>query len=585
MKKYIAIILLLIAVGVVLGFFTFKENQQLEEEVHIKTNQAIRNMKLLDNSLNVLLFKARYGLENNYDKIAQIINDLSEEFDYLRYTALFEEIEQNEALNQAVINYDEQSIIKQDLVESFKTNNAVLINSSRYLPILGEQMYDIAKKLKDGEVKQNISDINLAVYKYMKTEDLASKQQIVSSLLILESYNDKLKDNEKILLSEYISHLRTITERRAETQAYMVKAVEQPTGRMLNEMEEAYAAYHNNQLAKANKLLNALIIYGFVLLGTLMFFAYLLRKNYLGLEQQVAQRTEQIEQAYNQLKESQEQLIQSEKMASLGEMVAGVAHEINTPLGYVNSNVDTLQFNLSDMKSLLASIESLHNEIKKPERDSKKISLLLKVLVKTYSDQQVGELYTESQELLKDSSHGLSEISNLVLSLKDFARLDRQTTDQINVHDCIENSLKIACNHTKENNVTIDRNYSELPKIQCMPSKLNQLFLNVITNATQAMKENGGELNIITSQHADNVIIDFVDQGIGMDEETLQKMFDPFFTTKPIGEGTGLGMSIAYKIVQSHGGKISAISEEGKGSTITISLPVNSPTTEETQAE
>ena len=575
MKKYIAIIVLLLAIGAVLGFFTYKENQQLKEEVHIKTTEAIRNMKILDNSLNVLLFKVRYGLETNYDKIAQIINELSEEFDYLRYTALFEEIEDNEALNQAIINYDEQSVIKQDLVEGFKTNNAILINSSRYLPVLGEQMYDIAQKMGDSDIKQNISDINLAVYKYMKTQDLASKQQIQTALPELRNYDEKVEDNQKILLAEYISHLKTIIERRSETQNYLVRAVEQPTGKTLNELESIYIDYHNTVLEKANRLLNALIIYGFVLLATLIFFAYLLRKNYLGLEQQVAQRTEQIEQAYNQLKESQEQLIQSEKMASLGEMVAGVAHEINTPLGYVSSNVDTLQFNLSDMDSLLNGLEALHKEIIAPDRDSKKISRLLQAVVKTYIDQQTSDTYQESQELLKDSSHGLTEISDLVMSLKDFARLDRQSTDQVDIHDCIENSLKIAGNHIKENNVELQKNFAELPKIECTPSKLNQLFLNVITNAAQAMKEKGGELSVNTKQQGDDIVIEFIDQGIGMDEETLQKMFDPFFTTKPVGEGTGLGMSIAYKIVQSHNGNISATSEPDKGSTITITLPIN----------
>ena len=584
MRKYIAIILLLIVIGAVLGYFTFKENQQLKEEIHIKSTEAIRSMKILDNSLNVLLFKVRYGLETNYDKVAQITNELSEEFDYLRYTALFEEIEEFESLNKAVLNYDEQSIIKQELVENFKTNNAVLVNSSRYLPILGEQMYEIAKKIKNSEIQQNIGDINLAVYKYMKTEDLGSKQQIETALPVLQGYDGKLKDNEKILLSEYISHLKTIIERRTDTQAYLVRAVEQPTGRMLNELESAYVEYHNTVLEKANRLLNALILYGLILLSTLVYFAYLLRKNYLGLEQKVAQRTEQIEQAYNQLKESQEQLIQSEKMASLGEMVAGVAHEINTPLGYVSSNVDTLSFNMEDMNKVIKGVESLQQEVSSADRDSKKISMLLKAIIKTYEDYQVGDLLSESQELLKDSGHGLGEISNLVLSLKDFARLDRQTTDQVDVHDCIDNSLKIANNHIKANNVTVEKNYTELPKIECTPSKLNQLFLNVITNAAQAMKEKGGELRIATQQQNGNIVIDFTDQGIGMDEETLQKMFDPFFTTKPVGEGTGLGMSIAFKIVQSHNGNIGAVSEPEKGSTITISLPVNKTEASEQQS-
>jgi len=142
------------------------------------------------------------------------------------------------------------------------------------------------------------------------------------------------------------------------------------------------------------------------------------------------------------------------------------------------------------------------------------------------------------------------------------------------VTDCIQTTLPIASATIKENNVTVETDFSELPRISCMPSKLNQLVLNIITNACQAMKNSGGVLRISTYSDAESIYLSFQDEGVGMDDETQQKMFDPFFTTKKIGQGTGLGMSIAYKIVKAHNGTIDVESALGKGTKIVISLPI-----------
>ena len=202
------------------------------------------------------------------------------------------------------------------------------------------------------------------------------------------------------------------------------------------------------------------------------------------------------------------------------------------------------------------------------------LPLVTKAIVDVYSELQIEEVFDESQELLKDSNHGLKEISGLVQGLKDFSRLDRQSTEHIDVHNCIENSLKIAASKLRENQVTVEKNFATLPKITCTPSKLNQLFLNIITNAAYAMKESGGTLTVYTEKEDDNIEVYFKDEGVGMNEETLKKLFDPFFTTKPIGDGTGLGMSISYKIVRAHNGDITATSEPGKGTTFCITLPI-----------
>jgi signal transduction histidine kinase len=308
----------------------------------------------------------------------------------------------------------------------------------------------------------------------------------------------------------------------------------------------------------------------------LIFFGYTIWKNYTLLEQQVADRTEEIKSAYEELRESRELLIQNEKMASLGQMVAGVAHEINTPLGYVTSNVDTLKLNLSDLGELTSKLHELSAESKADTPDPSLAATPIVELINIYTELEANELIDESQQLLDDGIFGLKEISKLVVSLKDFSRLDRQATESIDIHNCLESSLTIASNPIKENDVSVVREFGKLPKISCLPSKLNQLFLNIITNACQAMHQQAGDLTIRTSSDNGEIRIDFIDQGVGMDEQTQQKMFDPFFTSKEIGQGTGLGLSIAYKIIEAHKGRIEVSSILNEGTSIAVILPIDS---------
>ena len=256
-------------------------------------------------------------------------------------------------------------------------------------------------------------------------------------------------------------------------------------------------------------------------------------------------------------------------------MVAGVAHEINTPLGYVSSNLDALKLNFSDLNPVIEQLGMVLLEARRKPQNRQKVTEELVRTLKAYEQTDTAALMQESTQLMNDGEYGLSEISKLVHSLKDFARLDRQSLDQVCLQTCIENSLTIASSQLRENAIRVVKQFSTTPKISCYPSKLNQVFLNIITNACQAMATNGGELIISLDQHQNHVVVRFQDQGHGMDEATRKQMFDPFFTSKPIGQGTGLGMSIAYKIIAAHQGQIEVDSTPDVGTTITISLPIH----------
>jgi signal transduction histidine kinase len=185
-------------------------------------------------------------------------------------------------------------------------------------------------------------------------------------------------------------------------------------------------------------------------------------------------------------------------------------------------------------------------------------------------------LLKDAKELLVDASEGLSQLGSLVLNLKGFSRVDRDGMDSVDLNEGLESALMIA-QHQMRDRVRIVKHLGTLPKVRCMPSQVNQVFLNLITNAAQAI-EGDGTLTIESKADANDVEISFTDTGCGIPDDVLPKIFDPFFTTKPVGEGTGLGLSIVHKIVKSHGGSIKVRTTPKKGTTFTVILPLHGQT-------
>ncbi|WP_353572279.1 ATP-binding protein [Candidatus Albibeggiatoa sp. nov. BB20] len=289
------------------------------------------------------------------------------------------------------------------------------------------------------------------------------------------------------------------------------------------------------------------------------------------LEQKVAERTQQLSKAFKSLKSSQAQLVQSEKMASLGQMVAGVAHEINTPLGYVKGNVETSQDLFAVVEELLVEFEKLHKLLTQ-DPDEAALAQQFAVLDELIQSFHEDDVLDDIKELSLDAVHGVQEISKLVMNLKNFSRLDQAHEEDVDLNKCIDSVLNIAHNLLKHK-VEVKLQYADLPKIVCSPSQINQVLLNIITNAAQAI-EGKGIILIKTHFTNKSVSVLIQDNGAGIDKAHLEKIFDPFFTTKPVGEGTGLGLSISYRIIQQHKGKIKVTSQVGKGTRFVIMLPL-----------
>jgi len=289
------------------------------------------------------------------------------------------------------------------------------------------------------------------------------------------------------------------------------------------------------------------------------------------LEERVNERTRELSTAYEDLKESQVQLVQAEKMSSLGELVAGISHEINTPLWYLISNSTVLQERMDEVGKFCDIADRMIKAVKSQEQVKESVSQGLIDMQHMLSDGFKDDI-DEAKDLINDSIEGLEELTELAQSLKDFSRLDRSRHGEFNVNDGLDKTLLIAKNKLKSK-VTVHKYYGEVPNIHCSPSQINQIFLNLLTNAADAIEETG-DIVLRTTSENDKVRISVADTGAGIPPDLMAKIRDPFFTTKEVGKGTGLGLSIVDQIVTSHGGELLIESEPGKGTTVTIVLPV-----------
>lgn len=303
----------------------------------------------------------------------------------------------------------------------------------------------------------------------------------------------------------------------------------------------------------------------------------LVRDQNLILEKKVAERTEELQssnenlsEALQNLKDTQSQLVEAEKMASLGQLTAGIAHEINNLINFVKSNIKPLQLDIRDLVEVIDAYGQLHGAA------AEEIPAKLTQIDQLKKQIDLGYVRQEIDSLVKGIQEGAERTAEIVLGLRTFSRLDESEVKTVNVHDGIDSTL-VLLKSSLPQHITIRKDFQSQGMLECFPGKLNQVFMNILSNGIQAIKQKevqGEEesITISTRDMSDKMEIRIRDTGIGMPEEVQQKIFDPFFTTKDVGEGTGLGLSIVYNIIQKHGGKIEVHSSLGNGAEFVISL-------------
>ena len=584
-------LLALMLVGVLAYLYVMSQGGDLKRQTQIVTD--LRNLKEIDTRWNRDLAAARSDAlatepraRDSMVRLQPLLDDLAAETAALNNRALATGVE---TLRSAFLE-------KQKRVDQFDQANADLRTAVKDLLSQLSGVRQTAARLADADAKQRqklsaldgqLAGLNAELLRlYVQPDDSARKA--------VEGAASALADSAP----QYPEAIRTPLSGLAPAVAALLKqepAVTQlgeqiallPTSPRVTSLNGAYDREFQAIADQKEQFRVYLVFYSAALLVFLAYVVWQLRQSYgkinqanealkaanENLEHKVQDRTKELSEALKHLKESELMLVQTEKMSSLGQMVAGIAHEINTPLAYVKASLASVKERLPQVEALVAECAKLLAMLERgdvPDTElSAQFTRVSTLSAKFRAESEAGDLL----HLTSDGLHGIDQIAEIVINLKNFSRLDRSKLQRFNLNEGIESTLVIARNMIKHK--TVHKQLREIPLVECSPSQINQVFLNLVTNAAQATDEVSGEITVASGIVAGGQVrVDVSDNGHGIPEAILPKIFDPFFTTKDVGQGTGLGLSIAYKIVQEHGGRIEVKSSVGRGTTFSVFLPV-----------
>ena len=565
----ILVALILIAL---LGFL-FNKTRGVDFDGHNEIIGNLRQLKQIDAEWNIDVFKSKMGINNNYDPVAQplpLIRELE--------SSLTQKTQQSSGSDELLAmlkDFQGAMANKISLIERFKSQNSIYRNSTNFLPTSADEVIATAKRAgvsgaRLAELEAAVTGVFSQTLTYNLTPDTLLKEKIAQDVTALQQKADQYPTEVKEAFGVMLAHIGT-TLRQQEVGANLLNELSAlPTSKKIDELSDAYSKVHEQRLLDQQFYRQLLIAYSVFLLLLLAYLAWRLFRSFRLL----GRANNALREANVELQESQIQLVQSEKMSALGQMVAGIAHEINTPLAYVKGTLDVMKEHLGKAHDLANSSHLFARSLRDRNTDRQALNAQYVQVASLSRDVVENKRFEELDAMLNDGSHGIGQISEIVLNLKNFSRLDRANVANFDVRKGLDSTLLLAKNLLK-NHVTVATEYLEVPEIMCSPSQINQVFLNIITNAAHAMGERG-TLVLRTERHDEQMIrIEIQDDGGGIAASALPKIFDPFFTTKPIGEGTGMGLSISYKIIEAHGGKILVDTEPGIGTTFSILLPVS----------
>ena len=484
------------------------------------------------------------------------------------------------ALRDGLSELGKAVLEKAAIVEKYKNESAgakIALHAARSAAsALGVQTgAPRASDARQRELEQAVRQVMSAVEQYYWLGGAAAQANLAASASALRELAAAAGAAERDQAAAVDGAVQELLKHKPAEEELYAKVASLSSGPRLDKMSFSFNRELEATLQEKELFRVYLLAYAAALLIGVGYLGVRLKAANESLEQRVIERTRELSEALRHLKESEAQLIQSEKMSSLGQMVAGVAHEINTPLAYVKNSLSIVDERLPQIKGTIEDCEKLLALLAAGQVDPDALNKQFARTSALLERLKQRHVLTELTGLVKDGLFGTGEMSEIVGNLKDFSRLDRSKVTSFNLNDGLASSLGLARHMLKSVGVT--RRFGEIPTITCAPSQINQVFLNLITNAAQAFESESGEITLTTRAEGGGVAVEVADNGKGIPPEVLPKIFDPFFTTKEAGKGTGLGLSISYKIVQQHGGRIDVASEGGKGTKFTVWLPLKPP--------
>jgi len=574
-----------LAVGIAIGVLVYlvKMTQTVDGRLHEARLANLRTVNNLDVDLNRSFSQTRASSLSEADSDrAKVSKDIGAALDKLdkgeqSLHGLSPELDQ--ALDRLLTTLDDKFGLGFDFEIRNTQYTQRLVTSMDAVPTHAARLMALVPPEQLAAIEPLVTQLKTEIVSHGVSPSPTNAGAIRQLLTQLDASAEGQSEAYREALTTLKTSAEEVLADKNELVSRLNKFLDEPTGVLLQAVEQAYSRWYQAQAAVANQYRLYLAAFSAFLLLVLGWLGLRLRLSHAeldranaGLEAQVQTRTKDLQGALLDLRASQAQLVQSEKMASLGQMVAGVAHEINTPLGYARSNAEIVRNTLPDLRGLCLAQEKALTLLEAANASDEDIATALRAATAQRQQTNAPEVLDDLETLLRDADHGLEQITDLVASLKDFSRVDRSRTDLFDLNAGIESALKI-CNNQLKGRIEVERLLGDLPDIECSPSQINQVFLNLFTNAAQAITGEG-LITIITSADADGVTVRVRDTGSGMTEEVRQRIFEPFFTTKSVGKGTGLGLSIVFRIIEDHGGRISVKSQPGEGSEFLIHLPL-----------
>jgi signal transduction histidine kinase len=572
---------------VVALMYTWLRTKDYDTAGYFENVALLRQIKQLDARWELDAMKSRIGLNQSYDPLVDPLRDMLLLPQHLGNLAASPQPADSARLRAAVAAYEQALKDKAALVEAFKSHNAVLRNSLVFLPTAAEDIGRLRNPPAAGPVKAGANHLLLATLIYNQVPGDEARREVDTALAGLTALASRQPAEVRERAEILAMHAAAILTEHQTVNRLLSQIAEVPTAARIDDINNLLGGEQQRAVQQLQAYRSFLSLLAAALVGLLVYAAARLVRSHATinrfngelhhmnehLERRVRERTDELLQANDRLqtemaerKQLEGLLVQSEKLASIGQLAAGVAHEINNPLAFLASNFSMLERYLAGLFEMLAAYEQAASAMTPAQAT---------LIEQTRQRVELDYLKEDVPVLVTESLGGLERVGKIVQDLKDFSHVDcEQDWKWADLRVGLASTLNIVASDLRQV-ADIVTDYAAIPEVECMQSQLNQVFMNLMVNAAQAMGPERGRITIRTGSAEDEVWVEVSDTGSGIPDHVLPHIFDPFYTTKGIGKGTGLGLSLSYGIVQNHQGRIDVDTAAGKGTTFRVTLPVS----------